>query len=141
MPSGVQLSSPILPPGRHTRTSTSAAAWWYGANITPIEDITTSKDSDSNGRCSASPVTHTALQWLMEARTRCVRLPDARLWIEAYTLGAVCSLAVEHAAAGRRDREPRAVEQARGSRTAGLSQRSRNRSFGQPAVPRHASRR
>ena len=37
-----------------------------------------------------------ALEWLMEARTRCVRLPDAWLWIEAYTLDALCSLAVEH---------------------------------------------
>jgi hypothetical protein len=32
----------------------------------------------------------------MEARNRCVRLPDAWLWIEAYTLDALCSLAVEH---------------------------------------------
>ena len=38
----------------------------------------------------------TAQEWLIEARTRCVRLPDAWLWIEAYTLEALCSLAVEH---------------------------------------------
>jgi DNA-binding SARP family transcriptional activator len=37
-----------------------------------------------------------ALEWLTEARARCVRLPDAWLWIEAYTLDALCSLAVEH---------------------------------------------
>jgi DNA-binding SARP family transcriptional activator len=37
-----------------------------------------------------------ALEWLAEARTRCVRLPDAWLWIEAYTLDALCSLTVEH---------------------------------------------
>jgi DNA-binding SARP family transcriptional activator len=37
-----------------------------------------------------------ALDWLAEARTRCVRLPDAWLWIEAYTLDALCSLAAEH---------------------------------------------
>jgi tetratricopeptide (TPR) repeat protein len=37
-----------------------------------------------------------AIQWLTEARTRCVRLPDAWLWIEAYTLDALCTLAVEH---------------------------------------------
>ena len=43
MPSGVQLSSPIVPPGRQTRTSSSAACWWCGANITPIADMTTSK--------------------------------------------------------------------------------------------------
>ena len=37
-----------------------------------------------------------ALEWLVEARTRCVRLPDAWLWVEAYTLDALCRLAVEH---------------------------------------------
>ena len=42
MPSGVQLSIPIVPPDLHTRTSSSATAWWRGANIAPIEDMTTS---------------------------------------------------------------------------------------------------
>jgi hypothetical protein len=37
-----------------------------------------------------------ALEWLGEARTRCVRLPDAWLWIEGYALDALCSLAVEY---------------------------------------------
>jgi len=37
-----------------------------------------------------------ALEWLGEARNRCLRLPDAYLWIEVYTLDALCSLAVEH---------------------------------------------
>ena len=60
MPSGVQLSSPIVPPGRQTRTSSSAASWWWGANIAPIEEITTSKDSSSKGRCSASASTHSS---------------------------------------------------------------------------------
>ena len=50
MPSGVQLSIPIVPPGRHTRTSSSATSWWCGANIAPIDDITTSNDPSSNGR-------------------------------------------------------------------------------------------
>jgi hypothetical protein len=54
MPSGVQLSSAIVPPGRQTRTSSSAATWWCGANITPIADMTTSNVASSNGRCSAS---------------------------------------------------------------------------------------
>ena len=58
MPSGVQLSRPIVPPGRQTRTSSSAASWWCGANMTPIEDMTTSNDSSSNGRLSASAGTH-----------------------------------------------------------------------------------
>jgi tetratricopeptide (TPR) repeat protein len=39
---------------------------------------------------------HKALEWLGEARSRCVRLPDAYLWVEGYTLDALCSLAVEH---------------------------------------------
>ena len=38
----------------------------------------------------------TALDWLREARSRCVRLPDAWLWVEAYALDALCSSAVEH---------------------------------------------
>ena len=54
MPSGVQFSIPIVPPGRQTRTSSSATSWWWGANIAPIDDMTTSNDSSSNGRFSAS---------------------------------------------------------------------------------------
>ena len=42
IPSGVQLSSAIVPPGLQTRTSSSATSWWCGANMAPIEDITTS---------------------------------------------------------------------------------------------------
>jgi DNA-binding SARP family transcriptional activator len=37
----------------------------------------------------------TALRWITEARHRCVRLPDAYLWVEAYCLDALCTLAVE----------------------------------------------
>jgi len=37
----------------------------------------------------------TALEWLVEARNRSIRLPDAWLWVEAYTLDALCRLAVE----------------------------------------------
>ena len=70
MPSGVQLSRPIVPPGRQTRTSSSAASWWWGANITPIADITTSKDSSSNGRCSASASTHSSSAPAASARAR-----------------------------------------------------------------------
>ncbi len=58
MPLGVQLSRPIFPPGRQMGTSSSAAAWWWGANITPIDDMMTSNDASSNGRCSASACTH-----------------------------------------------------------------------------------
>ena len=37
----------------------------------------------------------TALQLITEARDRCVRLPDAYLWVEGYCLDALCALAVE----------------------------------------------
>ena len=52
-PSGVQLISPITPPGRQTRTNSSAEAWWCGANITPMQESTPSKLSLSNGNASA----------------------------------------------------------------------------------------
>jgi tetratricopeptide (TPR) repeat protein len=39
--------------------------------------------------------TAAALGWLTEARSRCVRLPDAYLWVEAYTLDALCGLALQ----------------------------------------------
>jgi DNA-binding SARP family transcriptional activator len=44
-----------------------------------------------------------AMDWLADARRRCVRLPDAYLWVEAYILEALCSVAVENemAAAAR----------------------------------------
>lgn len=38
----------------------------------------------------------TAIRWVTEARTRCVRLPDAWLWVEAYCLDALCALAQDH---------------------------------------------
>lgn len=38
----------------------------------------------------------TALRWITEARHRCVRLPDAYLWVEGYCLDALCALALEH---------------------------------------------
>ena len=65
-----------------------------------------------------------ALEWLMEARTRCVRLPDAWLWIEAYTLDALCSLAVEH----RLPAAPAWIEA-----LAGLAARTGMRHFGATA--------
>lgn len=37
-----------------------------------------------------------ALEWLTEARYRCVRLPDAWLWVEGYCLDALCALALDH---------------------------------------------
>lgn len=40
--------------------------------------------------------TDAAMTWVAQARTRCVRLPDAWLWVEAYCLDALCTLGVEH---------------------------------------------
>lgn len=37
-----------------------------------------------------------AIRWVAEARTRCVRLPDAWLWVEGYCLDALAALAIEH---------------------------------------------
>ena len=53
-PAGVQLSSPIRPPGRTTRTSSSAACWWCGANITPTQEIAASNSASAYGSASAS---------------------------------------------------------------------------------------
>ena len=41
-PVGVQLTIAIVPPGRHTRTSSAAARSWSGANMTPRLDSTAS---------------------------------------------------------------------------------------------------
>jgi DNA-binding SARP family transcriptional activator len=38
----------------------------------------------------------TALHWIAEARQRCVRLPDAWLWVEGYCLDSLCALALNH---------------------------------------------
>ena len=55
-PSGVQLISPMTPPGRQTRTNSSAASWWCGANITPTQETTASNSSLPNGSASALAV-------------------------------------------------------------------------------------
>ena len=53
-PAGVQLISPIRPPGRTTRTSSSAACWWCGANMMPTHEMAASNSPSAYGRCSAS---------------------------------------------------------------------------------------
>ena len=58
-PAGVQAIRPIRPPDRVTRTSSSAAGWWCGANITPTQEVVTSKVSSAYGNASASPVSQT----------------------------------------------------------------------------------
>ena len=56
-PSGVQLASAIVPPGRQTRSSSDAACAWFGANIEPKTEVTASNESSGNGSASASPST------------------------------------------------------------------------------------
>jgi hypothetical protein len=41
--------------------------------------------------------TATAMRWVVDARLRCVRLPDGWLWVEGYCLDALCGLATRHA--------------------------------------------
>ena len=41
-----------------------------------------------------------AVEWLDDARTRCTRLPDAYLWVQGYSLDALCEVGVEFAVAG-----------------------------------------
>lgn len=36
-----------------------------------------------------------AERWMIEGRDRCVRLPDAYLWVQAYCLDALCALAID----------------------------------------------
>src|SRR5947208_12708495 len=49
-PSGVQLAMPILPPLLQTRSSSAAALSWFGVNITPKVDTTTSAVAGVSGR-------------------------------------------------------------------------------------------
>ena len=37
-----------------------------------------------------------AIAWLDDARTRCMRIADAYLWVQAYCLDALCGVAVKH---------------------------------------------
>ena len=37
-----------------------------------------------------------AVAWLDDARTRCMRIADAYLWVQAYCLDALCGVAVKH---------------------------------------------
>ena len=36
-----------------------------------------------------------AIAWLDDARTRCIRIPDAYLWVHALCLDALCAVAIE----------------------------------------------
>jgi DNA-binding SARP family transcriptional activator len=40
------------------------------------------------------------IRWLDDARTRCVRVPDAYLWIHGHCLDALCEQAIAHGVAG-----------------------------------------
>ena len=59
-PSGVKLAMPIVPPGRQTRTSSSATVWWSGAKIAPSAEVTASNSPSPNGSACASACTHSS---------------------------------------------------------------------------------
>ena len=40
------------------------------------------------------------IRWLDDARTRCIRIPDAYLWIHGYCLDALCEQAIAHGVEG-----------------------------------------
>ena len=40
------------------------------------------------------------ISWLDDARTRCLRIPDAYVWISAFCLDALCQAAIQHGASG-----------------------------------------
>jgi len=40
------------------------------------------------------------VRWLDDARTRCVRIPDAYLWVHAYCLDALAQQGIAHGVAG-----------------------------------------
>jgi DNA-binding SARP family transcriptional activator len=41
-----------------------------------------------------------AIDWLDDARTRCVRIADAYMWVEAYCQDALCQIAIDHGVEG-----------------------------------------
>src|SRR3954469_3637755 len=57
-PSGVQLIMAMVPPGRQTRSISSAVCWWCGANMAPTTERTTSNSPSRNGSASTSASTH-----------------------------------------------------------------------------------
>jgi hypothetical protein len=48
-----------------------------------------------------------AIDWLDDARTRCVRIADAYMWVEVYCQDALCQIAIAHGVEGT----PRFVEE------------------------------
>ena len=48
-----------------------------------------------------------AIDWLDDARTRCVRIADAYMWVEVYCQDALCQIAIAHSVEGA----PRFVEE------------------------------
>ena len=116
-PSGVQLIIPMVPPGRHTRTNSSAVAWWCGANIAPTQDITTSKLLSANGIASASASTHSS----STPRSAAIRRPASNssgvrsLAVTIAPAAAAGMAALPEPAATSRTRSPALTPQARTS--------------------------
>ena len=50
----MKFAIPIVPPGRQTRSISSATARWSGAHIAPTDEITASNSPSAKGSASAS---------------------------------------------------------------------------------------
>ena len=124
--------------------------WWCGANITPIEDMTTSKDSSSNGRCSASASTQSSSTPAPSARCR-PACSSSGVRSLAVTCAPRCGGRdrgvagaggdVEHAARRRRSGTPRRAAGRAGagtSRPSTGSRRTPTSRGGGPSGPRRA---
>ena len=70
----MKLAIPIVPPGRHTRTSSSATAAWSGAKIAPNDEVTASNSPSAKGSSCASACTHSS----STPRSLASRLPAAK---------------------------------------------------------------
>ena len=144
MPSGVQLRRPIVPPGRQTRTSSSAASWWCGANITPIADMTTSKDSSSNGQVLGVGLDPVELEAL-RLRALAARLEQRRGQVAGGDVGAAPrggqrgvagpGRDVEHAHPGADAASPRRAARPRAAGTSRPSAGSRRRPTSRGGAP------
>ena len=89
-PSGVKLIIPITPPGRQTRSSSLAVASWFGANIAPKHEVTTSNSPSPKGSASASPSIHSR----STPASRAARRPASKfsgVTSDATTLAPACA--------------------------------------------------
>ena len=88
--SGVKFIIPMTPPGRQTRRSSLAVASWFGANIAPKHEVTTSNSASAKGsdfRIALDPVER-------DAASRAARRPASKcsgVRSDATTLAPACA--------------------------------------------------